>query len=286
MTPPPTDDPVPGRLPRGPLVVLGGLGLAALLAPWIAPYAPAAQLDPAMLAWRPPSFAHPLGTDSFSRDVLSRMLHGARTTLGVALLAVTVSLSLGTTVGALAAAGRGWLDTVLMRATDALLAIPRLLLLLLVVAGAGALELAPLAILLGATGWMTTARLVRHETARLLATEHVRGARVLGVPRSRLLLRHVLPGLAPTLAVAATAAFAAAVPLESGLSYLGLGVRTPLPSWGNLLADVESQPLARWWLVAFPTLAIATTVIAANRLAEAIADRARDERQIPGGDAA
>lgn len=260
------------RLPRNALVVLGAMLVAAALAPWLAPYAPSAQLDPATLAWRPPSLAHPLGTDSFSRDVLSRMLHGARSTLGVAVLAVAVSLTLGTLVGALAATARGVVDALLMRLTDALLAIPRLLLLLLVVAGAGTLDLAPLALVLGATGWMTTARLVRQETARLLATEHLRGARVLGVPWPRLLRRHVLPGLAPTLAVAATAAFAAAVPLESGLSYLGLGVRTPLPSWGNLLADAESLPLQHWWLIVFPTLAIATTVLAANRLAEAIAD--------------
>ncbi|MEK0430211.1 MAG: hypothetical protein RL139_15 [Gemmatimonadota bacterium] len=260
------------RLPRGALVVLGAMLAAAALAPWLAPYAPSAQLDPATLAWRPPSLAHPLGTDSFSRDVLSRMLHGARSTLGVAVLAVAVSLTLGTLVGALAATARGGIDALLMRLTDALLAMPRLLLLLLVVAGAGTLDLAPLALVLGATGWMTTARLVRQETARLLATEHLRGARVLGVPWPRLLRRHVLPGLAPTLAVAATAAFAAAVPLESGLSYLGLGVRTPLSSWGNLLADAESLPLQHWWLILFPTLAIATTVLAANRLAEAIAD--------------
>lgn len=262
---------------RGPVIVLGLLLTAAVLAPWIAPYAPSAQLDPATLAWRPPSLAHPLGTDSFSRDVLSRLLHGARSTLGIAMLAVAVSLTLGTVVGALAATARGVLDAVLMRATDALLAMPRLLVLLLVVAGAGTLDLAPLALVLGATGWMTTARLVRQETARLLATEHVRGARALGVPWPRLLRRHVLPGLAPTLAVAATAAFAAAVPLESGLSYLGLGVRTPLPSWGNLLADAESQPLAHWWLILFPTLAIAATVLAANRLAESVADGMRRE---------
>lgn len=272
----------PERIPRGPALLLGGLLATAVLAPWIAPYAPSAQLDPASLAWCPPSLAHPLGTDSFSRDVLSRLLHGARSTLGVALLSVAVSLSLGTLVGALAATARGVLDIVLMRATDALLAIPRLLLLLLVVTGAGTLDLAPLALVLGATGWMTTARLVRQETARLLATEHVRGARVLGVPWPRLLRRHVLPGLAPTLAVAATAAFAAAVPLESGLSYLGLGVRTPLPSWGNLLADAESQPLAHWWLILFPTLAIATTVLAANRLAESVADGMR--REVGDGD--
>ena len=120
---------------------------------------------------------------------------------------------------------------------------------------------------------MTTARVVRQESGRLLATPHLEGARALGVPWPRLLGRHLLPSLFPTLAVAATAAFAAAVPLESGLSYLGLGVRTPLPSWGNLLADAESQPLAHWWVIVFPTLAIAGTVLAANALANALQRR-------------
>ena len=255
---------------------LAALLIAALAAPWLAPFAPNAQLDPVLLAWQAPSLAHPLGTDSFSRDVMSRMLHGARTTLGIALLAVFVSMSLGTAIGAAAAIARGWGDAILMRLTDAMLAIPRLLLLMLVVATFGALDNAALAVVLGATGWMTTSRLVRQETRRLLATEHLRGARALGVPWPRLLGRHLLPSLAPTLAVAATIAFASAVPLESGLSFLGLGVRTPLPSWGNILSEAESRPLQYWWLTLFPTLAIATTVIAANRLAEAFGARLRD----------
>ena len=117
---------------------------------------------------------------------------------------------------------------------------------------------------------MMTARVVRQESGRLLATTHLEGARALGVSWARLLTRHLIPSLLPTLAVAATAAFAAAVPLESGLSYLGLGVRTPLPSWGNLLADAESQPLAHWWVIVFPTLMIAGTVLAANTLASAL----------------
>ncbi len=253
--------------------VLGLMGLAALSAPWLATHAPSTPLDPIALAWHPPSLAYRLGTDSFSRDVWSRLLFGARATLGIGLLAVTVALTLGTLVGALAALAPRWLDALLMRVTDALLAIPRLLFLLLVIAGAGPLTVAPLALLLGATGWMTTARVVRQESGRLLATPHLEGARALGVPWPRLLVRHLLPSLFPTLAVAATATFAAVVPLESGLSYLGLGVRTPLPSWGNLLADAGSQPLTHWWVVVFPTLAIVVTVFAANTLANALERR-------------
>jgi peptide/nickel transport system permease protein len=255
--------------------------LGALAAPLIAPYAPNQVLDPENLAWQAPTLLHPFGTDSFSRDVLSRVLHGGRATLRIAVLAVLVSMSLGTLIGAVAAVARGWVDALLMRFTDALLAIPRLLLLMLVVAGAGRLSNVGLAVVLGATGWMTTSRLVRQESRRLLETAHLQGARALGVPWTRLLRRHVLPALAPTLSVAATIAFAGAVPLESGLSFLGLGVRTPDPSWGNILAEAQSRPLEHWWVILFPVLAIATTVIAANSLAESLGARLQSGDHAP-----
>ncbi|MFM8910191.1 MAG: ABC transporter permease, partial [Gemmatimonadota bacterium] len=223
---------------------------------------------PQRLAWQSPSAQFLLGTDGFSRDVLSRFLVGARHTLGVAPLAAGVALVLGTAVGLGAALAGRWRESLLMRCTDALLAMPRLLVLLLVVTGTGALRLDALALVLGATGWMTTARLVRQETRRLLATDALRGAIVLGVPPSRLVTHHLLPALAPTLAVAATGAFASAVPLESGLSYLGLGVPTPLPSWGNNIAEAEGDLLRRWWVVVFPTAGIVGTVLLANRVAE------------------
>jgi peptide/nickel transport system permease protein len=268
-----------GRTARGAATVLALLILGALAAPWLAPADPRTQHDLALI-WQPPSDAHLLGTDSAARDVLSRLLHGSRVTLGVAGLAVLVSLTLGTLIGASAAVLRGLGDALLMRFTDAMLAMPRLLLLILVVAGWGNPGNTVLAILIGATGWMTTSRLVRQETRRILVTEHLNGARALGVPRRRLLTRHVLPALAPTLAAAAVLSFAAAVPLETGLSFLGLGVQAPHPSWGNIIADADSRPLAHWWLVLFPTLAIAATVIAANAIAEGFARRARTEAAI------
>lgn len=257
--------------PRLALALLVTLGVAALLAPLLAPADPRTQHDLGTLVWRPPSTAFPLGTDSAARDVLSRLLHGARVTLGMALVAVLVSLGIGTVVGAVAAAARGVVDALLMRVADAMLAFPRLLLLILVVAGYGHPGNAVLAAIIGATGWMTTSRLVRQETRRLLATEYVRGARALGVPRRRVLRQHVLPALAPTLAAAGVLAFASSVPLESGLSFLGLGVQAPHASWGNIIADADSRPLAHWWLVLFPTLAIVATVVAANVLAEGLA---------------
>lgn len=272
--------------PRIAAATLVLLVLMSLGATWIAPFDPRTQFALDEFVWQAPSAAHLLGTDSSARDVLSRLLFGARATLGIAALAMLVSITLGTLVGATAAVSRGTVDAVLMRLTDTFLAIPRLLLLLLVVATLGHPGDAVFAMILGATGWMTTSRLVRQETRRLLATDHVRGARALGVPASRLVFRHLLPALAPTLAAAATFAFAAAVPLEAGLSFLGLGVETPAPSWGNILTEAESRPLQHWWLILFPTLAIAVTVVAANTVAEAIGSDAREGSSAPDDRAA
>lgn len=254
------------------LLLLVSIALAAIAGPWLAPHAPTEQLDVVAKSALPPSLEHPLGTDLVSRDVLSRVLHGARLSIGIAAFAVLVAMSLGTAIGAAAALVGGSTDAVLMRLTDAALAFPRLLVLLLF-AAASAPGAMGFAVLIGATGWMTTARLVRQETRRLLATEHIRGARVVGVPTWRLLLHHLLPGLLPTLAAAGTVAFAAAVPLEAGLSFLGLGVRAPQASWGNIITGAESQVIRHWWLVLFPTLAIVLTVLAANVVAERLAAR-------------
>ena len=261
-----------------PLLAFVALAFLAIVGPYLAPYDPLATPDPVTMASQPPSWAHPFGTDPISRDVLSRMLVGARLSLGIAALAVLVSVLFGTAVGTTAAIAGRWTDTLLMRTTDAVMAVPRLLLLLTAVAAFGQLSPLALALLLGATGWMTTARLVRHETHRLLGGEALRGARALGVPPRRLVRVHLLPALLPTIGVAATVALAAAVPLEAGLSFLGLGVGPPSPSWGNIILEAEGRIVGRWWLVLFPTLAIVTTVLLANRIAERLtADR--DQRQ-------
>ena len=258
---------------RWPLLALAALVAAAVAAPWLAPFDPAAQPDPIALALQPPSWVHPFGTDPYSRDVLSRVLHGARASLGIALIAMAVALTFGSAVGAAAALSGRFVDAALMRLTDAALAVPRLLLLLLVVAGTGPIAPWTLAVVLGATGWMMTARLVRQETRRLLATEYVRGAEALGVPRGRLWRVHILPGLLPTLVVAATLSFAATVPLEAALSFLGLGVRPPEPSWGNIILETEGRLLRAWWLLVFPMLGIVGATLSANLIGESLARR-------------
>lgn len=267
--------PVARRWDPVALLLVGAILCVAIAGPWLAPHAPNTPLDDTARA-AAPSLAHPFGLDNFSRDVLSRVLHGARLSIGIAALAVVVALSLGTLVGATAALSGGMLDAVLMRCTDAALAFPRLLVLLLF-AATGAPDAMGFAILIGATGWMTTARLVRQESRRLLATEHIRGARVVGVPFPRLLRRHLLPGLLPTIAAAGTVAFAVAVPLEAALSFLGLGVQAPAASWGNIITGAEGRIFLRWWMVLFPTLAIILTVLAANVVAERLTARSTRE---------
>lgn len=253
------------------LAYLAVLALAALGADWLAPYDFREQLTG--IGAQPPSATHWLGTDPAMRDVWSRMLYGTRNTLGIALLAVAVALTLGSAIGATAALLGGIVDRVLSRLADAFLAIPRILLLLLVVASVDSVGPYALALLLGGTGWMGTSRLVRSETLALLATDHLRSARALGVPASRLLRRHLLPALFPTLATAGTIAFATVIPLEAGLAFLGIGLPIPEPSWGNIIGEAGGLWLARWWLVLFPTLAITSTVIAANTLRESFQTR-------------
>ena len=264
---------------RRALLALGLIAALAIVAPWFAPYAPNSVLAEGSRVALPPSLAHPFGTDVLSRDVLSRLLDGARVSLGIAWLAVAVALGLGTAVGATAALAGSRVDALLMRTTDALLAFPRILLLLLLVASIGPADPAVLALLIGSTGWMTTARLVRQETKRLLETEHLRAAHAMGLPQTRLLRVHLLPGLAPTLVAAGTIALAAAIPLEAALSYLGLGVPLPQASWGNIITEAEGQLLRRWWMVLFPTLAIVSAVFALNVVAERILPTAARDRQ-------
>jgi peptide/nickel transport system permease protein len=269
------------RETKSAAVLVGALVAVAVVGPMLAPYKPTAMFDFATMRAQPPSLAHPFGTDPLARDVLSRLLHGARTSLGIAGLAVAVALSLGTLIGVTAARAGGMLDAFLMRLTDAALAFPRILLLLLVVATVQDLSQVAFALVIGATGWMNTARLARAETARLLVTDHVRAARVLGVPWPRLLSRHVLPALLPTLIAAGTLAFAAAIPLEAALSFIGVGVHPPDASWGNIINEADSLIVRHWWMVLFPTVAIVTTVVATTAVAERLGDSVGRVRSSP-----
>ena len=257
---------------RGAIALLVVLLALAVLAPVIAPYSPTAQPDPAALKDLPPSAAHPFGTDGFSRDVLSRVLHGARVSLGIGVLAMLVAIVVGTTWGAVAGFAGGPLDAVLMRIVDGLLAIPRVLLILAIVVLWERIPLPALILVLGLTGWFGLSRIVRAEVLSLAARDFVLSARALGVPRGRILARHILPNVMSPIVVAATLNVGNVILLEAALSYVGVGVQPPHASWGNIIQDAAGRFGQLWWLSLFPGAAIVATVMSFNALGDALRD--------------
>jgi len=257
---------------RVALVVLGAIVLVGLLAPFIAPYDPAAQPDIVALKDLPPSLAHPFGTDPYSRDVLSRVLYGAQLSLTIGILATIVSLTIGVGYGAIAGYIGGLLDAAMMRVLDAFLSIPRLLLLLGVLVAWPHLSIVALVLFLGLTGWFGLSRIVRGQVLALKHAEFVTAARALGASQRRILARHLLPNLVSPIAVAATLGVAHVIVLEAGLSYLGIGVPQPLASWGNIIQDGADQVATLWWMSLFPGLFMVLTVMTLNILGEAIRD--------------
>ena len=249
----------------------------ALLAHWLAPDDPN-RIDLA-LASRAPSLLHPFGTDIYGRDVLSRVVHGARISLSVGCLAVVVSITVGTAYGAIAGYVGGRADAVMMRVIDALLSIPRILVLLAIFALWGRLSLGALVLVLGLTGWFATSRLVRAQVLSLKTEEMVVAAHALGARHRRILWRHILPGVTSTVVVAATLGIGNVIILEAGLSFLGVGVQPPTASWGNMIADALSSVAGLWWMSLFPGLAIVLTVMAFNIVGDALRD-ALDPREI------
>jgi peptide/nickel transport system permease protein len=242
----------------------------AMLAPWISPYDPQAMLDPVHLRSQAMSWAHPMGTDPYSRDVLSRMLSGARVSLGLALSTVVVATVFGTMLGAISGYAGGRLDRLAMRLTDTMLAIPRVLVLLTVVGCWGAPTLPLLMLLLAATGWMDIARIVRGEVRARCANDAIAAARALGVGHWRVLWRHLLPHVVPVIAVSATLGVGQLLLLESGLSFLGVGVPAPIASWGTVLLDVSDVIGPSRWLLLGPGLVLVVTVTALHRLGDGL----------------
>ncbi len=253
------------------LAILIALTLLAILGPLVL-QDPASQPD-ILAGAQPPTWQHLFGTDALNRDVLSRVVYGARISLGVAALAVTLSLVLGATVGLIAGYLGGWVDVVLMRLVDGALAIPRLFLLLLLIAVWDDLSLLPFIIAIGVTGWFGTSRLVRAEVLRLKHQSFVQAAVALGARRRRIVWRHLLPNAAGPLLVAATLGVGNVILLEAGLSFLGVGgVRPPTPSWGRMILDGRAFLTTAPWTSIFPGLAIVVTVLAVNLIGEALRD--------------
>jgi peptide/nickel transport system permease protein len=243
---------------------------ATVLAPWIAPYDPIAQLDLEGARLLSPSWTHPLGTDDLSRDLLSRILYGARISLPIALVSVLISVSLGTAVGCTAGLVGGIVDTLLMRGVDAALAIPRVVLLLVILALWGGVSVPALILILGLTSWFDVSRLVRAEVLSIRTRDYLAAARALGVRRPGLVWRHLLPNVAAPVIVSGTLGVGQIVLLEAALSFLGVGVRRPTPSWGSMLADSQELMVTAWWTAAFPGIAIALTVLGFSLLGDGL----------------
>ena len=241
----------------------------SLMAPVIAPYDPGAIDLKNVLA--PPSSGHWFGTDQLGRDVLSRMIWGARISLKVGFVATGLAILIGMILGAVAGYYGGWIDAVIMRFVDIMLCFPTFFLILAVIA-----FLEPsiwnIMIVIGLTSWMGVTRLVRADFISLRERDFVRAARSIGANDARIIFIHILPNALASILVAATLGIAGAILTESALSFLGIGVQPPTPSWGNILTAGKDNIDIAWWLSLYPGLAILITVVGYNLLGEGIRD--------------
>ncbi|HET6317205.1 MAG TPA: ABC transporter permease [Chloroflexota bacterium] len=260
------------RLGREPVIAIALIGvilLGALLAPLIAPFDPLAQ----DLARRlePPGARYLMGSDSLGRDVFSRLLFGARTSLLVGVLAVAAASVLGSLAGITAGYFGGWWDGLMMRIVDIWQAVPYLILALAiaVVLGPG---LETLIVVLALGTWMTFARVLRGETLTLRASNMVLAAQVVGASHRRVLLSHILPQLSGSLAVLSSLMVGSTILFEASLSFLGLGIQRPMPSWGNMLLDGVDVLDTAWWVTVFPGLAVLLASLAVNLLGDWLRD--------------
>jgi peptide/nickel transport system permease protein len=266
-----------------------GAGLLALIlliglaAPWIAtdgawspvPYAPD-HIDLSQVL-HAPSFEHWLGTDGLGRDLASRVIHGARVSLSVGLLAAAMALGLGIPLGAAAGYLGGWTDSVISRCIEAILCFPTLLLLLALLAASppwlrSLPDALKLSLVIGMTAWVPVARYLRGEFLRLSRSDMVTAARAAGAGHIRIAWRHLLPASMAPVLVTASFTVAGAIGLEAAVSFIGLGIRPPVPSWGGLLTEARAHIDHAWWLALFPGIALFLTVLACNLTGEGIRD--------------
>jgi peptide/nickel transport system permease protein len=253
------------------LLLIFLLYLVALLAPLIAPYDPIAQENVVQTSFLKPSALHWLGTDRFGRDILSRIVYGARISLAIGFVATAISVTLGTMLGAVAGYFGGKVDSLIMRFTDLVLAFPRLILLIMIVALFSP-SITVIIVVLGLTQWPNTTRIVRGDVLSLREREFIQAARALGLRGGRIILRHLIPNVLAPVIVTATLGIGNTIVLEAGLSFLGLGVQSPTPSWGNMVSDGRDVLIGAWWIATFPGLVIVLTVLAFNLVGDGLRD--------------
>jgi peptide/nickel transport system permease protein len=244
--------------------------LFALFAPFIARCSPDAIDTDSILA--APSVTHIFGTDTLGRDIFSRIVYGSRISLSIGIIAVGIAVIIGLFFGSIAGYYGGSLDSIIMRLVDIMLCFPTFFLILAVIA---VLEpsITNIMVVIGVTSWMGTARLVRAEILTLKERDFVAAARVMGASDAWIITRHLIPNAIGPVLVSATLGIGGAILTESALSFLGIGVQPPTPSWGNILMDGKSTLGAAWWLTVFPGLFILFTVLSYNLLSEALRDK-------------
>ncbi len=258
------------KLAMAGIAILVLFYVVAILEPLISPY-PYDQITSGMRN-TPPSSEHWMGTDRQGRDVFSRLIKGGQVSLAAGFMAVVIVMLIGITLGAVAGFFGGWVDHVVMRSTDILLAIP-LILLLITAASLFRPSLRTTVIVIGVSSWPGTARLVRGQFLALKGQEFVTAARAMGANPTRIMVQHLFPNTLAIIIVQATIWLSYAIILEASLSYLGLGVQIPTPSWGNMLQDGQRELLfGAWWLTLFPGLAIFLTVLSFNLLGDGLRD--------------
>ncbi|MFH1073790.1 MAG: ABC transporter permease [Candidatus Firestonebacteria bacterium] len=262
------------KLKRNKLALFGAfiivvLSILAVFAPMITPFSPEEQnISERLLA---PGSKHLCGTDELGRDIFSRMLSGARVSLSVGFIAVIISTIIGILIGAAAGYYGGWIDGFLMRFVDIMLSIPTLFLILMLSVYLGP-SIVNVMIIIGLTGWMDLSRLVRAEFLSLKKREYVLSARVSGASDTRIIFKHILPNALAPVFVSVIFGVGGAILVESGLSFLGLGVQPPDSSWGNILTSGKDYIERAWWLTVYPGLAIFITVMSYNILGEGLRD--------------
>ncbi|MEE9316188.1 MAG: oligopeptide ABC transporter permease [bacterium] len=262
------------RFRRNKLAMLGALiifslALVAVIAPLIAPFSPHQQ--DILHRLEPPSTKHPLGTDDLGRDLLSRVIYGTRISLLVGFVAIGIAIIIGSILGLLSGYFGGWLDTVIMRFVDIMLCFPTFFLILMVIAFLEP-NIWTVMVVIGLTGWPGLTRLVRGECLSIRERGFVQAAKVLGLSNTRVMFVHLLPNVMAPILVTATLGIGGAILTESALSFLGLGVQPPTPSWGNILTAGKDYITVAWWLSLYPGLAILITVLAYNLLGEGLRD--------------
>lgn len=249
------------------LIIISFFSLIALAAPLISPYDPSVIDQNNLLA--PPSPEHMLGTDSLGRDLLTRLIYGARISLTVGLIAVGIATVVGLIMGSIAGFYGGFIDSLIMRFVDIMLCFPTFYLILAVAAIMGP-SVFNIMVIIGLTSWMGVARLIRSEILSLKEREFIQAERAIGASNLRIIALHLIPNAAGPVLVNATLSIGGAILVESGLSFLGLGVQPPTPSWGNILIESKSTLGVAWWITLFPGLAILSTILGFNLIAEGL----------------